>query len=184
MSFWFHCLDKILPWNFLYLPGGFLEAFWGFLQAYLFMILHTKSPGSPKSFHEAPRKLQKKTQGRNPDIISLVFLSKRWNQKDILELTDCYLAGLDRNQVTSQVGLPKRPKNQFEPFPQSRQQVPVAYLALVLIYYCHCHLAPAIFGQSIILDILRNYLVFLLFFTPKPPAVNKLMVIQMQRVLW
>ena len=30
----------------------------------------------------------KKTQGRNPEIISLVFLSKRWNQKDILKLTD------------------------------------------------------------------------------------------------
>ena len=61
MSLWFHRLDKItneiisefLPWNFL-------EAFWAFLQASLFIILHTKSPGSPKSFHEAPRKLQKK----------------------------------------------------------------------------------------------------------------------------
>ena len=29
-----------------------------------------------------------KTQGRNPEIISLVFLSKRWIQKDILKLTD------------------------------------------------------------------------------------------------
>ena len=27
---------------------NFLEAFWGFLQASLFMILHTKSPGSPQ----------------------------------------------------------------------------------------------------------------------------------------
>ena len=50
------------------------------------MILHTKSPGSPKSFHEAPRKLQKKTQDRNPEIISLVFCpndeTKRtfWNE--------------------------------------------------------------------------------------------------------
>ena len=67
MSFWFHRLDKItneiisefLPWNFLYLPGGFLVAFLGFLQASLFIILHTKSPGSPKSLHEVPRKLQK-----------------------------------------------------------------------------------------------------------------------------
>ena len=73
MSLWFHRLDKItneiisefLPWNFLYLPGGFLEAFWGFLQASLFMILHTKSQGSPKSFHEAPRKLQKNS-GQKP----------------------------------------------------------------------------------------------------------------------
>ena len=30
----------------------------------------------------------KKTQGRNQEIISLVFLSKLWNQKDILKLTD------------------------------------------------------------------------------------------------
>ena len=30
----------------------------------------------------------KKTQGRNLEIISLVFLSKRWKQKDILKLTD------------------------------------------------------------------------------------------------
>ena len=36
------------------------------------MILLTKSPGSSKSFQEAPKKLQK-NQGRNPEIISLVF---------------------------------------------------------------------------------------------------------------
>ena len=38
---------------------SFLEAFLGFLQASLFMMLLTKSPGSPKSFQEPPRKLQK-----------------------------------------------------------------------------------------------------------------------------
>ena len=36
----------------------------------------------------------KKTQGRSPEIISLVFLSKRWNQKDILKLTDLYFASV------------------------------------------------------------------------------------------
>jgi hypothetical protein len=56
----------------LYLPEGFLEAFWGFLQASLFMILLTKSPESSKSFQEAA----KRNQGRNPEIISLVFWKK------------------------------------------------------------------------------------------------------------
>ena len=82
MSLWFHRLDKItneiisefLPWNFLYLPGGFLEAFWGFLQASLFMILHTKSPGSPKSFHEAPRKLQKNSGQKSRNNFVGIFV--------------------------------------------------------------------------------------------------------------
>jgi hypothetical protein len=51
------------------------------------MILLTKSPGSPKSFQEAPRKLQK-FQGRNQAIISLVFWKKFSDQEDILKLTD------------------------------------------------------------------------------------------------
>ena len=82
MSFWYYCLDKntneiisgFLPWNFLYLPGGFLEAFWGFLQASLFMILHTKSPGSPKSFHEAPRKLQKNSGQKSRNNFVGIFV--------------------------------------------------------------------------------------------------------------
>ena len=82
MSLWFHRLDKItneiisefLPWNFLYLPGGFLEAFWGFLQASLFMILHTKSPRSPKSFHEAPRKLQKNSGQKSRNNFVGIFV--------------------------------------------------------------------------------------------------------------
>ena len=87
MSLWFHRLDKItneiisefLPLNFLYLPGGFLEAFWGFLQASLFMILHTKSPGSPKNFHEAPRKLQKNSgqKSRNNFVGTFVQTMKK-----------------------------------------------------------------------------------------------------------
>ena len=46
---------------------------------------------SPQEAQRASMKPQgsyKKTQGRNPEIISLVFMSKRWNQKDILKLTD------------------------------------------------------------------------------------------------
>jgi hypothetical protein len=51
------------------------------------MYIHTKSPGSPKSFQEAPRKLQK-IQGRNPEIISLLFWDKLIFHKDIIKLTD------------------------------------------------------------------------------------------------
>ena len=53
------------------------------------MILHTKSLGSPKSFQEAPRKLQK-IQGRNPEIISLAFRKKLSFHKDIMKSTDLY----------------------------------------------------------------------------------------------
>ena len=82
MSLWFHRLDKkptklfldFCPGFFLYLPGGFLEAFWGFLQASLFMILHTKSPGSPKSFHEAPRKLQKNSGQKSRNNFVGIFV--------------------------------------------------------------------------------------------------------------
>ena len=82
MSLWFHRLDKItneiisefLPWDFLYLPGGFLEALGGFLQASLFMILHTKSPRSPKSFHEAPRKLQKNSGHKSRNNFVGIFV--------------------------------------------------------------------------------------------------------------
>ena len=64
----------ISAWNFLYLPGGFLEAFWGFLQASLFMILHTNSPGSPKSFHEAPKKLQKNSGQKSRNNFVVIFV--------------------------------------------------------------------------------------------------------------
>ena len=60
--------------DFFYLPGGFLEAFWGFLQASLFMILYTKSPGSPKSFHEAPRKLQKNSGQKSRNNFVGIFV--------------------------------------------------------------------------------------------------------------
>ena len=54
------------------------------------MLLLTKSSGSPKSFQEAPGKVQK-FQGRNPEIISLVFWKKLSFDKDIIKLTDLYL---------------------------------------------------------------------------------------------
>ena len=48
------------------------------------------SPQEAQRASMKPPGSYKKTQGRNPEIISLVFLSKRWNQKDILKLTDLY----------------------------------------------------------------------------------------------
>ena len=82
MSFWCQnffqktngIISVFLPWNFLYLPGGFLGAFWGFMQASLFMILHTRSPGSPKSFHEAPRKLQKNSGQKSRNNFVGIFV--------------------------------------------------------------------------------------------------------------
>ena len=46
------------------------------------------SPQEAQRASMKPPGSYKKTQGRNPELISLVFLSKRWNQKDILKLTD------------------------------------------------------------------------------------------------
>ena len=53
----------------------FLETFWGFLQASLFMIL--LSPQEAQRAYMKPLGSYKKIQGRNPEIISLVFLSKQ-----------------------------------------------------------------------------------------------------------
>jgi hypothetical protein len=71
----------------------FLGASWKLFgaSASLFIILLTKSPGSSKSFQEASRKPPgscKKIQGRNPEIISLVFWMKLSFHKDIIKLTD------------------------------------------------------------------------------------------------
>jgi hypothetical protein len=52
------------------------------------MILLTRSPGSSKSFQEAPRKLQK-IQGRNPGNNFVGILDETF--KDIIKLTDLYL---------------------------------------------------------------------------------------------
>ena len=88
-DFWISALKFFV--DFLGLPGSFL----GFQQPSLLMILLTKSPGSPKSFQEAPRKLQK-FQGRNPEIISLVFCKKLIFHKYIIKLTDLYLASKNK----------------------------------------------------------------------------------------
>ena len=42
----------------------------------------------PQKPSRRPPGRYKKFQGRNSEIISLVILSKRWNQRDILKLTD------------------------------------------------------------------------------------------------
>ena len=46
------------------------------------------SPQEAQRASMKPPGSYKKTQGRNPEIISLVFLSKQYYQKDILKLTD------------------------------------------------------------------------------------------------
>ena len=58
-------------WKFLGLPVGFL-----------FMILLTKSPGSPKSFQEAP---WEGTKNFRAEIISLLFWKKLSFHKDIMK---------------------------------------------------------------------------------------------------
>ena len=64
-------------WKLLGLPVGFL----------IYDI--TYSPGSPKSFQEAPRRVQK-FQGRNTEIIQLLFWKKLSFHQDIIKLTDLY----------------------------------------------------------------------------------------------
>ena len=54
------------------------------------MVLLTKSPGSPKSFQEVPRKLQK-NQGRNPyNMYFRCYFGQNDDAKDISKLTDLY----------------------------------------------------------------------------------------------
>ena len=64
--FWISALKFFVA--FWGLPGNFL----GFQQPSLFMILLTKSPGSPKSFQQAPKKLQKIT-GQNFSLPSTLL---------------------------------------------------------------------------------------------------------------
>ena len=64
-----------LPGSFLGLPVGFL----------IFKILLTKSPGSSKSFQEAPRKLQKNS-GQNPGNNFVGFLEEVFTPKGHFEI--------------------------------------------------------------------------------------------------
>ena len=54
-------------------------------------IINKEACRKPQKASRKPPGRYKKFQGRNSEIISLVILSKRWNQRDILKLTDLYL---------------------------------------------------------------------------------------------
>ena len=98
MSFWFHRLDKntneiisgFLPWVFF---CSFLGASWklfGLPGDLVCNIINKEACRKPQKASRKPPGRYKKFQGRNSEIISLVILSKRWNQRDILKLTDLY----------------------------------------------------------------------------------------------
>ena len=53
-------------------------------------IINKEACRKPQKASRKPPRSYKKFQGRNPEIISLVILSKQWNQRDILKLTDLY----------------------------------------------------------------------------------------------
>ena len=96
MSFWCHHLDQINNENIVKIAAlNFFIAFWKFLglsegSFINAMVLLTKSPGSPRKPKKASRKplgSYKKYQGRNPEIISLLFLEKLNLHKDIIKST-------------------------------------------------------------------------------------------------
>ena len=66
------------------------------------MILLTKSQGSQKSFQESPGSC-KKFQGRNPEIILLVFWMKLLLHKDILKLTEIYILPFYTNWTSYEI---------------------------------------------------------------------------------
>ena len=101
MSFWYYCLDKIPMKLFLdFCPEiycSFLGAYWKLFGAFCrlpylwYYLLNTQEAGSPKSLQDPPLPgSYKKFQGRNSEIISLVFWMKLLFHKDILKLTDLY----------------------------------------------------------------------------------------------
>ena len=53
-------------------------------------IINKEACRKPKKASRKPPGRYKKFQGRNSEIILLVILSKRWNQRDILKSTDLY----------------------------------------------------------------------------------------------
>ena len=58
------------------------------------MIFLTKSPGSTKSFQEAPRKLQKNSGQKSRNNFVGIFVETIIHQKDILKLSDLYIVHL------------------------------------------------------------------------------------------
>ena len=99
MSFWTEnffqktndIISRFLPWNFF---CSFLGASWklyGLPGDIVSNIIHKEAYRKPQKASRKPQGSYKKFQGRNPEIISLVFWKKFSDQKDILKLTDLYL---------------------------------------------------------------------------------------------
>ena len=73
---------------------SFLGASWklfGFPGDLVCNIINKEACRKPQKASRKPPGRYKKFQGRISETISLVILSKRWHQKDILKLTDLYL---------------------------------------------------------------------------------------------
>ena len=67
-------------------------------------IINKEAYRNPQKASRKPPGRYKKFQGRNSEIISLIILSKRWNQKDILKLTDLYHEDKNGCFVLDQIG--------------------------------------------------------------------------------
>ena len=82
MSFWFHCLDKntnkiisgFLSWVFFVASWGLHGSFLGLPAGFLAYDITYQVPGSPKSFHDAPRKLQKNSGQKSRNNFVGIFV--------------------------------------------------------------------------------------------------------------
>ena len=67
--------------------GASRKLFWASCRL-LYLWYYLLSPQEAQKASRKPPGRCKKNQGRNPEIITLVFWKKFWHQKDILKLTD------------------------------------------------------------------------------------------------
>ena len=82
MSLWFHRLDKntneinseFLPWNFYTFLGASWKLFGAFCRLPCLWYYIISPQGSPKSFHEAPRKLQKNSGQKSRNNFVSIFV--------------------------------------------------------------------------------------------------------------
>ena len=98
MSFWCQTSSKKPTELFLYFCPEifctFLGASWKLFQLsgdLVSIIMNKEANRKPQKASRKPPGRYIKFQGRNPEIISLVFWKKFWHQKDILKLTDLYV---------------------------------------------------------------------------------------------
>ena len=84
-SFWCCCFDQKNNENIVRISA--LKVFPATFGLPGILILLTKSPGTPKKLPGNPQEATK-NQGRNPEIISLLFWDKLIFHKDIMKSTD------------------------------------------------------------------------------------------------